>query len=256
MTDSIASDLKKKEQYLREDSHYRKIEDLYHQKQAGNYIRDLVYGANDGIITTFAVVAGATGASLSPLIVIIMGFANLLADGISMGASNYLGTKSEIDYQKAQRVKEEWEINHLCNIEIQEIKDIYRERGFEGEDLEKAVKLTISNRKRWIDVMMKDELGIIETSVENPLKHGLATFLAFVVAGLIPLFSYILPNFADKAFFASVILTTLALAVIGGLRTLISLKKWWRGSIEMLLVGGIAAVVAYFLGGFIKNLVR
>src|SRR3989337_3094736 len=110
-------DLKLKEKYLRQNPDYRKREELYHQHQAGTYIKDLIYGANDGIITTFAVVAGATGASLSPMVVIILGFANLLADGVSMGAGNYLGIKSERDYQRAQRKKEEWEIDHLRNLE-------------------------------------------------------------------------------------------------------------------------------------------
>lgn len=160
MEDSPEREPQLKERHLREDPRHRKIEDLFHQRRAGTYINDLVYGANDGIITTFAVVAGATGASLPPLVVIILGFANLVADGISMGASNYLGTKSELDYQRAQRQKEEWEIDHLRNLEIQEIEDIYRERGFTGKDLERAVALTIVDRGKWVDVMMRDELGI------------------------------------------------------------------------------------------------
>lgn len=252
---SLASAFRLKEKYLKEDPDYRKKENLFHQHQAGVYIKDLIYGANDGIITTFAVVAGATGASLSPLVVIILGFANLLADGLSMGVGNYLGTKSERDYQKAQREKEEWETDHLKEIEIQEIKDIYQGRGFKGRDLEKAVTLTINDRKRWVDVMMRDELGIIEETQDSPFRHGLVTFFAFLLAGFIPLLSYLIPVNVGDAFKLSIFLTALILFAIGALRTWITTVKWWRGGLEMLGVGFGAASAAYLIGYFIENLV-
>ncbi|MDP3998481.1 MAG: VIT1/CCC1 transporter family protein [bacterium] len=251
----IEKDLRLKEEYLRQNPDYRKREELYHQHKAGAYIKDLVYGANDGIITTFAVVAGATGASLSPMIVIILGFANLFADGLSMGAGNYLGIKSEQDYQKAQRKKEEWEIDHLRNLEVGEIRDIYAERGFGGKDLENAVAITIADRKRWVDVMMKDEMGIIEDVKVGPLKHGLATFLAFVLAGLVPLLAYLFPSGGDATFKVSLFLTALTLFVIGALRSRVTLVGWWRGGTEMLLIGSGAAGAAYFIGYFIEKLV-
>lgn len=252
---SLENDLKLKEKYLRQNPDYRRREELYHQHQAGTYIKDLIYGANDGIITTFAVVAGATGASLSPMVVIILGLANLFADGLSMGAGNFLGIKSERDYQKAQRKKEEWEIDHLRNLEVQEIRDIYTKRGFEGKDLENAVAITIADRKRWVDVMMRDELGIIEEVKDSPLKHGLATFLAFVLAGLVPLLAYLLPLAGNLTFKVSLLLTALALFLIGALRCRVTLVKWWRGGLEMLSAGSGAAIAAYFIGFFIEKLV-
>ncbi len=256
MVTSFPEDEKKKEKYLKDLPDYRRKENLFHNRRAGSYIKDLVFGANDGIITTFAVVAGATGATLSPIVVIIFGFANLLADGLSMGVGNYLGTKSEQDYQKAQREKEEWEIDHLRNLEVSEIRDIYEKRGFTGKDLERAIELTISDRKRWIDVMMRDELGIIEESHENPAKHGLATFVAFILAGFIPLLSYLLPIGQSSAFQISLILTALTLFAVGSLRTRITIVSWWRGGLEVLIVGSAAAGAAYFIGYFIEGLVR
>lgn len=253
---ALQEGFKLKAKYLKEDPAYRRREDLSHRHQAGVYIKDLIFGANDGVITTFAVVAGATGASLSPLVVIILGFANLLADGISMGVGNYLGTKSELDYQRAQRENEEWEINHLRSLEIQEIRDIYHQRGFRGEDLEKAVALTITDRKRWVDVMMRDELGIIEEGKVNPAKHGSATFAAFVLAGLVPLLSYLLPFGGEANFQISIFLTASTLFVIGALRTTVTMVKWWRGAAEMLIMGFGAASAAYFIGYFIEKLIR
>ena len=166
-------------------------------KKCGKYIGDIVYGANDGIITTFAVVAGVAGAELSSVVVIILGFANLLADGFSMAASNYLARKSENDYKKTL-------------------------------DAEHPAELT-------------------------PIKNALATFLAFIVAGIIPLLPYVFQIKTDT-FFLAIIATGIALFTVGSLRTLVTKVKWWIGGLEMLGVGTIAATVAYIIGDFLGKL--
>lgn len=166
-------------------------------EKIGKYIGDLVYGANDGIITTFAVVAGVAGAELAPSIVIILGVSNLLGDGFSMAASNYLARKSENDYQKAKT----------------------------GEHIE----------------------------LDNPIKNATATFIAFIVAGSIPLVPYILGT-NDKLFNQAIIATGIALFIVGSLRTRVSHVKWWRGGLEMLFVGALAASVAYVIGDFLGKI--
>ena len=249
--------LKQKEQYFHENKEYRRQEILLHRHLAGKYIGDLVYGANDGIITTFAVVAGAAGASLSPGIVIILGFANLLADGISMGASNFLGGKSEQDYAKAQREKESWEIDNLRELEVEEIREIFARKGFRGRDLERATTVVTSNREVWIDTMMRDELSIVEDPDDDPKKHGFVTFGAFVIAGLFPLLPYITPNILiGNTFILSAIVGALTLFVVGALRTFITTVSWVRGGFEMLLIGSSTAGVAYFVGKFIEGLIK
>lgn len=247
--------LKRKEKYLEQNPQYRKHEDIYHRRIAGKYIGDFIYGANDGIITTFAVVAGATGATLSPSIVIILGFANLLADGISMGASNYLGGKSEQDYAKAQRAKEHWEVEHLREIEVEEIREIYEKKGFKGEDLARAVKIITTNKEVWVDTMMKEELGIITDDKNDPRKHGLVTFLAFVLAGLIPLLPYVVSMPYDK-FLSSILLGAITLFVVGSSRSIITTVSWVRGGIEMLLIGSATAITAFGIGALIESLIR
>ncbi|KKR51077.1 MAG: hypothetical protein UT84_C0003G0072 [Candidatus Curtissbacteria bacterium GW2011_GWA1_40_16] len=247
--------LARKEKYLSENEQYRKHENLYHRHTAGKYIGDFIYGANDGIITTFAVVAGAVGASLSPVVILILGFANIVADGFSMGASNYLGRRSEQDYARAQRKKEEWEIDHLREIEVEEIREIFEKKGFRGKDLERAVEIVTSNRNVWLDVMMKDELGIIESGKEDPRKHGLVTFCAFIVAGIIPLLPFVVPGLPNT-FLISVVLGGIALFAAGAFRTLITTVSWVRGGLEVLLVGSSAAVAAYIVGYFVEGLVR
>lgn len=248
----IDSVLKRKEKYLSENPKYRRFESLHHRHITGKYIGDLIYGSNDGIITTFAVVAGVSGASLAPSVVIILGFANLLADGFSMGASNFLSERSEADYAKAQREKEEWEIDNLRELEVEEVSEIFEKKGFGGRDLERAVEIVTANKKVWIDVMMKDELGIVDDSSDDPKKHGAATFAAFVVAGFIPLIPYVfnIPN----AFVVSLVIGALTLFTVGALRSVVTAIGWFRGGVEMLVVGGVAAVVAYYVGAVLERM--
>lgn len=247
--------LERKEKNISENAEYRRFENLYHRHTAGKYVGDFIYGANDGIITTFAIVAGSVGASLPPLVIIVLGFANIVADGISMGASNYLGKRSEQDYARAQRKKEEWEVENLRELEVDEIREIFDKKGFKGNDLERAVKIVTSDKKVWIDVMMKDELGIIEEAGEDPKKHGAVTFAAFVVAGLIPLSPFIIADLPN-ALILSIFLGGLALFFAGALRTLITTVSWIRGGMEVLIIGSGAALTAYFIGGFIEGLFK
>lgn len=251
----IEKALKRKGKYISENRQYRLQEALMHRHAAGKFIGDFIYGANDGIITTFAVVAGASGASLSPTVIIILGFANLLADGISMGASNYLGGKSERDYARFQREKEDWEIDHLRELEVEEIREIFERKGFKGKDLDRAVEVIISDRSVWLDTMMRDELDIVEDETDDPKVHGLATFGAFVFAGLFPLIPYVLP-IGGNAFLISIIFGAGTLFAVGALRSIVTAVGWFRGGIEMLLIGSSAASVAYFAGSFIEGLVR
>ena len=239
--DILEKALKRKEKYLLENKEYQRFEQLAHRHLVGKYIGDLVYGANDGVITTFAVVAGASGANLSPAIIIILGIANLLADGISMGASNFLGKRSENDFAKAQLKKEDWEIDHLPELEVEEVREIYKKKGFSGKDLENAVTIITSNRKVWLDTMMKDELGIILDEKNDPLKHGIATFFAFVIAGAIPLFPYVIDM--EAPFIVSALVGAVTLFTVGALRTLITTVSWIRGGLEMLFVGGATATL-------------
>lgn len=245
---------KRQEKYISENAEYRNWEGMYHRHSTGKYIGDFIYGANDGIITTFAVVAGAVGASLSPVVIIILGFANIFADGISMGVSNYLSIRSEHDYAKAQREKEEWEIEHLREIEIDEIREIFERKGFKGADLKKAIEVITSDKKVWVDTMMKDELRILEDEGENPIKHGLATFAAFSTVGIVPLLAYVIPGVLNT-FWVAVFMGMASLFIVGALRSLVTAVSWFRGGLEMLSVGSGAATVAYFVGNFVEKIV-
>ena len=166
---------------------------------AQHYIRDVIYGANDGIITTFAVVAGVTGGTLAPVTVLVLGVANLLADGLSMGVGNYLGIRSDERVREAQRLPEQ--------------------EAF-------------------------------------PIRHGLATFLAFVVAGAVPLLPYVFSGMTTNFFAASTVLSLAVLFAIGAARARVGTGSWWANGLEMLGLGVIVGAVAYYGGAAVAWLVH
>lgn len=254
--EEIENALERKRKYLNKADHYtdKQLEDIYHERKTGRYISDLVYGANDGIVTTFAVVTGSVGASLSPVVIIILGFANLIADGFSMGASSYLSRRSDIDYQRGQHKKEAFEIEYLPELETQEVRERYSDMGFEGKDLDRALEVTISDKKRWLDFMMIHELGIFEDPEDKPIKHGIVTFAAFNIAGLAPLLPFLIPVVSQNALISSPIFSAIALFITGALRTLVTPKRWWVGGLEMLIIGALAGAVSYAVGFSIKTL--
>lgn len=221
---------------------------------------DFVYGATDGAVTTFAVVAGVVGASLSPSIVLILGFANLLADGFSMAVGNYLAARAQREYIERARRKEEWEIDNLVEQEKQEIRDIYAKKGFKEELLDEIVRVITSRRKVWVDTMMREELGLIEDS-KRPRDTAVTTFAAFNAIGFIPLLPFVAMFLIGSsvissfgAFTYSMTFTGAAFFLIGIVKGRVVQKPLARSGLSTLLVGGIAAAVAY-AAGYLLNLV-
>jgi VIT1/CCC1 family predicted Fe2+/Mn2+ transporter len=230
-------------------------------------IEDFVYGATDGAVTTFAIVAGVVGASLSPSVVLILGFANLFADGFSMAIGNYLSAKSRIEYVERQRKREEWEIKINTAQKIQEIKDIYSDKGFKGELLESIAKVIISNRKVWVDTMMEEKIGPIDNNNENPIYKAITTFFAFYLVGLIPLIPFIYVYFVyydlshsinkiDNVFLYSIIFTAISFFSIGLVKGKVVNKSPVKSGLNTLIIGGIAAVVAFLVGSLLGAYVK
>jgi VIT1/CCC1 family predicted Fe2+/Mn2+ transporter len=217
-----------------------------------SYLRDLVYGGIDGTVTTFAVMAGVVGANLSSGIVIILGLANLLADGFSMAAANFTGTKAERDEYDQLRNMEERHVALAPDGEREEIRQIFLAKGFEGEALEGAVKAITSRRKRWIDTMMAEEHGM-PAVIRSPLKAALMTFIAFVLCGSLPILPYALE--LQRAEILSVVMAGATFFAIGSLRSHWSPAPWWRAGIETFVIGMLAAGVAYLVGYLLKGFI-
>jgi len=218
-----------------------------------NYVRDWIYGGIDGSVTTFAIVSGVVGAELSPPVILVMGFANLVADGFSMAASNYMGTRAEIEDLKQLEAVENRHIDVAPEGEREEVRQIYQEKGFEGDELEHVVGLITADRKRWVQTMLTEEYGL-PREVRSPRLAAASTFSAFILCGLAPLLPFVFG--LTEAFGYSALLTGAVFFAIGSIKSKWSTVPWWRSGLETLLVGSAAAGLAYVIGDLLSGLAR
>lgn len=216
-----------------------------------NYLRDWIYGGIDGSVTTFAVVSGVSGARLSSWIILVMGFANLFADGFSMAASNFLGTKAEHEDLERLEAVENRHIDLAPEGEREEVRQIFQQKGFAGEDLRRIVGLVTSERKRWVRTMLTEEYGL-PYAVRSPWIAALSTFSAFLVCGIIPLLPYLFQ--LTHAFPLSLTMTGAVFFAIGSAKSRWSTASWLRSGLVTLLVGAIAASLAYAAGVVLRTL--
>lgn len=217
-----------------------------------DYLKDFVYGSIDGAVTTFAVVSGVAGAGLSSNIILILGIANLLGDGFSMAASNFLGTKADMQLRDKARATEEKHIELFPEGEVEEVRQIFQAKGFSGEDLERAVAVITASKKRWVDTMLTEELGYSLTRL-SPIRSALATFTAFCVVGFLPLIAFLVGPALPSPFLVSSILTAAAFFTVGALKSKFTETNWLLSGLETLLVGGAAASLAYLAGYLLKG---
>ncbi len=222
-----------------------------------NWLADFVYGGIDGAVTTFAVVAGGEGAKLSIPITLILGFANLLGDGFSMATGKYLSDKASLEqFEKIRQI----EFRHLkerTEHERQEVVEILQGYGLKGEILQGATAQITANPEAWVDLMMRNEFNMTQENVD-PVKGALATFVAFILVGLIPLLGYtfkaFLPLNPNGIFLATCIATLIALFGVGTIKSRFVMKHWFLAGIETVFFGGLAAAIAYFVGYFLRGL--
>ncbi|MBI5451555.1 MAG: VIT1/CCC1 transporter family protein [Gammaproteobacteria bacterium] len=218
-------------------------------------ISDAVLGGIDGCVTTFAVVAGAVGAGLSASIALILGFANLFADGFSMAVSNYESIKARQEYADAIRRTEALHIEQIPDGEREEIRQIFQGKGFDGETLEHIVATISQDRRLWIETMLTEEHGLQKTS-PSPGKSAAVTFLAFLMVGALPLLPLLVPGLEmQRQFVLSAVIAAFVFFAIGMLKSLVFAKPVWRAGIGTLLTGGAAASLAYLTGYLLRNIV-
>ncbi|MBI2589580.1 VIT1/CCC1 transporter family protein [Candidatus Berkelbacteria bacterium] len=219
--------------------------------QQGRYIKDLVFGANDGLITTFAIVAGVAGADLPISVVLILGFANLFADGFSMAAGDYLGSRSELDFVQSERADLEKAILKTPSEAKKALSEYYYSQGFRDSVLTELTRIVSSHRRAWVEALARGRFRL-PAEDGQPYKNAGAIFLAFILVGSLPLLPFILalPN----AFLTSILVTTLTLFVLGALRTRVTRQDWFMSGLEMLAVGALAAGVAYAVGALLGSI--
>jgi len=222
------------------------------------YMREIVYGGNDGIVTTFAVVAGFAGAARDPatsaipaVAVLLFGLANLFADGVSMSLGSFLSIRADQDVYAGEKAKEVHEIVNEPENEHAETIEILRRKGFTKSDAETLADIYRRNPSYWAEFMMRDELNMQNPESDRPLNVAVATFVSFILFGAIPLIPFIL-GLRENTFLYSVIFTACALLLLGNLRASVAHEKPYRGVLETLAIGAIAASVAYFVGTFFQ----
>ena len=236
--------------------HEHTLEAIQERLSAGprqNYLRDWVYGGIDGSITTFAVVSGVAGAQLSPWIILVMGFANLLADGFSMAASNFLGTRAEHEDLKRLEAIEYRHVDLAPDGEREEVRQIFCNKGFAGEELACLVDLITSDRARWVRTMLTEEYGL-PLRVRSPWVAAITTFSAFLVCGLVPLLPYLFGLYNPLTL--SVSMTGGVFFAIGSIKSRWSTSSWWTSGLSTLAVGGVAASLAYVVGLLLSHLTQ
>ena len=216
-----------------------------------SYLRDWVYGAIDGTVTTFALVSGVVGAHLSARVILILGGASLLADGFAMAAGNYLATRAEHEEFRYAEAVERRHIEDAPEGEREEVREILRGLGIAGELVDKAAQAISIDHDRWVRVMLRYEYGLPAT-VRSQWRAAGSTFSAFLLCGLVPLLPFVwnLP----QAFWVASALTSLLFVLIGAVKARWSIHPWWHSALSTLAIGGGAAAVAYAIGAWLRGI--
>ncbi len=224
-----------------------------------SYLREIVYGGSDGIVTTFAVVAGFAGASrgeinpnLPVLTVLLFGLANLLADASSMALGNFLSIRADQDVYKKHKKKELHEIQTNPAMERAETLEILKQKGYSDKDADTMTSLYQKNQDYWLEFMMSKELEMEDPEKENPLKTSLATFFSFTFFGFVPLIPYVFFRNEPNVFLLAIAYTIGALFLLGVLRVQITRMNPLRSISEIVLLGGTSAVIAYVVGSLFR----
>ena len=219
------------------------------------FLREIVYGGNDGIVTTFAVVAGFAGAAsegtltqIGGVAVLLFGLANLFADGAAMGLGSFLSSRSEHDVYDSVRNKELHEIRHNPDFERREVVEILTGKGMDGGDAEAMAEIYLRNPELMADFMMHYEIGMADPGCDSPALNGLATFLSFIFFGAIPLVPYFALPATVGTFRLSVAATAAALVLLGLLRWKVTQERLFRSVGETVLIGGVCAAIAFVIG--------
>ena len=229
----------------------RPYKDKYHL-EGGELIRQVTFGANDGIVSVFALLAGVAGAGQEAKIILISMLAATIAGALSMAAGEYISGKGEYEYFSHEQEQEYIEIQLTPEIEKEELRLIYAEKGFKGEILDQIVDTISKDEDLWVKEMMIAELGEAEVGAAPKLKTAFIILISFILGALFPVLPYALLFSTDlspiQMFYLATAVTVVGLFLVGAFKTYVTGKIWWKSGLEMLLVGAFAFTVAYLTG--------
>ena len=223
--------------------------------QGGELIRQVTFGMNDGIVSIFALLAGIAGAGQSPKTILISLLAATIAGALSMAAGEFISGKGEHEYYKHEIEQERLEIKLCPDIEKEEIRIIYRKKGFEGDILEEIVDKIIQNEDLWVREMIIEELGVTEIEQAPGIKTSIIIFFSFIMGALFPVLPYLIlfqtSLIEMTLFWIATGITFGGLFLAGALKTFVTGISWLKSGVEMLFVGLFAFGISYLIGYFI-----
>jgi VIT1/CCC1 family predicted Fe2+/Mn2+ transporter len=216
-----------------------------HQTE-GRFLREMVFGANDGLVSNVALVAGIAGGTDDPKIILLAGIAGIVAGAISMSLGAYASSKSEHEFRDAEERRERWEVENMRDAELQETRHIFRLKGITGPLLDEVVEAVSRDHEQWIKLMMVEELGF-PNEPPRPKVAAAVMGIAFAIAAVFPVAPYIVTE-GTSALVGSVALTAVALFGVGALRATLTSGSMLRKGGEMVALGGIAVMAANLIG--------
>jgi len=222
-------------------------------KGSGRYIKSIIYGGLDGIVSVFVAVAAVSGSNVGVVVVLSLGIAKLIAGAISMGVGDWLSTDASVDVAKRERRREEWEVDNFVEGEIEEMVQLYISKGVPEDNARKIMQIFAKDKKIFVDIMMAEELGIsTEDEKEIPWKHGLVNFGSFLSFGIVPLLSYIIfvaIGFKGMfVFYVSIGVTVLTLLCMGLMKGKLTGSSYWKSALTTLVLGGLTAFIGWLVG--------
>ena len=215
-------------------------------------MRDIVIGMADGLTVPFALAAGLAGTISAAGIVVTAGLAEIAAGSIAMGLGGYLAARTDAQHYEAEYAREMRETVELPHIERAEVEEIFASHGMTGEPLRIAVDAIVSDQKRWVDFMMRHELGLEEPDPKRALASAGTIAASYIVGGLIPLAPYIAMHDVQRALPVSVVLTLIALFVFGYSKGSVTGIAPLKSGLQTFFVGGLAAAAAYLIASLVR----
>jgi len=223
-----------------------------------SYIRDVVFGFGDGVNTSLGIVAGIGGATIGVDIVILAAIIGMFTGAKAMAVQNYLAVKSQREILESEINREEYEIENTPEDERKEIEQIYKAKGFEGDELKMVVDRITSDKKIWLKTMLTEELGLNLEIIGNPIKGAIVMFVSFLIGGVLPILPYFIVKIGFiNNFTALMIAISISLAssfIIGAIKGRLAKKSWVKGGLEMSLLGTGIALLGYGIGSEMNNL--
>lgn len=232
-----------------------------HASDASDYVKSVVFGGLDGIMTVFAIIAAAAGSGATYVTILVFGFSNVVADAFSMGFSEFVSGSAELDHARQERSREEWEVENSKDLEIEEMEQLYILKGLSEEDAKTMVGIISKDNKIFVDFMMHDELGILGDAEDpmEPLKQGVVMFVSFITFGSVPLLGYAVSMSGegiDNMFFFSCALTALALVTLGAIKGYLTGMNIPRSALLMVVNGIVSGGVSLGISSLVDALVH